>query len=779
MLRVKFKWFRTRNRSGLNWGNWGAWSNYSNVGSSNTQTDVQTTESVLELRDAEKETISLFYAPGNEDRTVTSTSIDSGILTQTETEYSTRTITTITQKITIVQTKKTEFDVDNEAFEGNTDQPVGTRVNERTYEYSTDPNDPSGSSAGTLSSPNVTFTNIRKKIKVEVHVAVVDADDQGNTVIYQRDETMRMDGTTTTNSNSFEVEINYPTGDHTKVFDQNDEGIIRDLPPITTVDTSGVLKQGFDGYGFAGVAYGYEDADKKVELKWPRSSLDGITSLEKITYGKLLENKDNLYDLYFNQNKEFKVDEDFQDPDVLPLYRLYYVYYRLPKVVYVKESEGGTLTRVKGSLDGTNVVDNITYNGNEQTLTGGLNKYSNGGLVAQEQLLPVTSDLFTISQISSEYFNMLPLMDDDTNKLYLTYSMAGIGKTSDLTKITDLDDYVESGTGPNYAPLYLRLLDNQLQWSKDNVTWSNFIGEAPTIYAIYKEKGFHLNIAKVLKNWSGSSKDFKLRISSLAIMETVYEVEGTGAATITATPISENSQTGETLPGTIDITVKSIGDLGTEGTNGNTIRAQDIQNSGVVIKGLAKGHYTISEILADGSGSFELEAEAGDKWEDIWEVYGTENPSTKVTRIKKDQIVKTTETEGKFMTLPELDFTELIIVGEGENAVASKMVLLVNTSDKTRRVILRKEVEGKNKPIPGVVFDIHNADGSLFEENCTSGSAGAYYVGEMPYGTFYIHEKSPSGGYYELKIYDKDDGSEYGVVELSTESKTSIEAWRN
>lgn len=777
---------RTRSREWSLWGgwsNWSTWSGYNNVGGSSETSETSESDSEsIELKDSEKETISLFYTPENVDRTVTGTTTDSSRTRETETEYSTKTITTISQTIKIVQEKKEDFDVDNKGVEGNSDVEVGTRVDEKTYKYSTDPNDPAGSGSNSLSSPHVTFTNIRKKIKVEVHVAVIDADNDGNTMVVQHDEAMRTDGTETTNNNSFEVEINYPVDgdDHTKLFDA-ETGILHDLPPITTTDTSGVLRAGFEGYGFAGVAYGLEDVSNHVEIKWPRSNLEGITTLEKITYGKLFEDKDNVYDLYFNENTTYSVDKDFQKPDTVPVYRLYYVYYRVPRVVYVKESEGGVLTRVKGSLDGTTIVDNITYNGSEQTLTSPLNKDSNEGKVAQEQLLPVSTELFTISQSSTEFFNMLPLMDDDTDKLYLTYSMIGIGKRADIEKVTDPDmlEYFEVGTGPSYNPLYLQSVDSQLKYSKDSINWYNFAGEVPTIYAIYKEKGFNLNIAKVLKNCSSNGKEFKIRISSKAIMESSYEVEGTGAATITATPISLDTDGQTVVPGTIDINVKSSGDKGTEGTNGNTVTEEDIQNSGVVIKGLAKGTYTISEILTEGSGSYELTAEAGDKWEDIWEVYGTENDSEKVVRIKKDDVTKITETEGRFLTLPDLDFTEVEIVGEGEDAVASKMVLLANKSDKTRRIILRKEITGTNKPVAGAVFDIHYSDGSLFKENCASGSAGAYFVGDIPYGTFYIHEKSPEGGFYELKIEDKEDGTEHGVVELSTESRGSIEAWRN
>ena len=243
--------------------------------------------------------------------------------------------------------------------------------------------------------------------------------------------------------------------------------------------------------------------------------------------------------------------------DQLGDYKVYYLYYPLPKVVYVKETAGGVLERVQGSIDGTTLTADITYNGAALQL--------NGVTVAQEQLLSVTTDIFTISQtVGSGNFNMPPKLDGGTKTLFLNYTKVGVAGTTDVNNSGNLDAVTESRT------MYLKVDGSQAKWSLDGTTWNAFTGSVPTVYAIYKEAGYDLQITKAVSaTFTNQSQTFTLTILSEAITESSYAVTGTGYSTVAATPAAGSGK------GSIVLTIED--------------------GSDITISGLSEGSYTIVE----------------------------------------------------------------------------------------------------------------------------------------------------------------------------------------
>ena len=221
------------------------------------------------------------------------------------------------------------------------------------------------------------------------------------------------------------------------------------------------------------------------------------------------------------------------------------------KIVYVKEDNTGNLTK----------LGSIQYNGAAITL--------NGQTVAQNQTLAVDSPKI-ISQIDENGFRLPPLLDDGEAKLSRVYYKIGVGNENTGT-VGGLGGVSES------LELYLRTRDNKLQWSFDDKTWTDFTAQTPTVYAIYRERGYELTLKKsVIGDDTGISPDetFRVTITSNSITRDSYSVEGTGYTSVEASPASASA------PGTIDLSVKD--------------------GSEIKIIGLASGSYTITETRNDG-----------------------------------------------------------------------------------------------------------------------------------------------------------------------------------
>ena len=414
-----------------------------------------------------------------------------------------RTVTETIQIVTITQTAKDGFQTTNTTIGGGTSTPPYI------YTYTT---------TSTAATPSVTYTNTHTPLTVEVHVALV-----GGSGI-------TLDDNERASTYTFTLPIDRSEDpDNTKVF-------LTELPSELLFTGDSTV------YGFAGIVYGTSGTTQDDAV-----TVVG-TDVSSITYAQMYPadaSRDNVYEPTLNDSSSNTLDQ-------LGSYKIYYLYYPLPKVVYVKETSGGELERISGSSGSS-----ITYDGAPLTL--------NGVTVAQEQLLSVTNSVFTISQtVASGNFNMPPKLDDGTEKLFLLYTKVGVGGSTDITNASNLSAVTESKT------MYLKVDGNQAKWSLDGTTWNAFTGSAPTVYAIYKEIGYDLRITKTV---TGSSADptrtFTLTIVSQAITESSYAVTGTGYSTVSATPASGSAT------GSITLTVK--------------------HGSDVTISGLSEGDYTITE----------------------------------------------------------------------------------------------------------------------------------------------------------------------------------------
>ena len=118
-----------------------------------------------------------------------------------------------------------------------------------------------------------------------------------------------------------------------------------------------------------------------------------------------------------------------------------------------------------------------------------------------------------------------------------------------------------------------------------------------------------------------------------------------------------------------------------------------------------------------------------------------------------------------------------------ENGVQTDLVqyVVMNIPEAERKVILRKVAE-ENKTIrslPGAVFQIERFDGMLIESTdvngkktttFTSSASGVYFIDKLPYGVYYLFEKTAPTGYTPGKWFtltvsnDNANGSRDGVT---------------
>ena len=271
-----------------------------------------------------------------------------------------------TQTVTVTQTAKDGFTTTiNAAGKGTVTE------NERKWSYTT---------GATVESPKVVFTNTQTALPVTVHVALIDT--SNSTIVL--DDTMR-------------------SATYSFTMDPGDEKTFLTELPSTTV---------FDGdssaYEFGAILYGTDDG----RIVTPSSM-----EVAKIAFAKV---SGNQYELVLRDSEGNTLTE-------LDGYNIYYLYYPMPQIKYVKLSpDGNTLTAIKGSLDGTSDTDTITYGNSELTM--------NGAQVSQGQRFAIPMTGFRITQeVGTNTFRMPPILDDGIYARYLSYSKLGAGNAADIS----------------------------------------------------------------------------------------------------------------------------------------------------------------------------------------------------------------------------------------------------------------------------------------------------------------------------------------------------------
>lgn len=373
-----------------------------------TSAETQVREYSFNLKDGEADSETIFYAKSAEN------------YTSTGSNRRTATYTVTTQTITVTQTQKNGFVTTN-------DQSATPYV----YTYTT---------AADSTDQEVTYTNKRTPFKIEAHVVVAQ---NGELVLHDAD--MRSSD----------------SDDYTLILDIDGSVNLSGTNPIDpfTGDRS--------VYVFAGVIYGTNEEGGTIV-----TPAGDVTSVEYQTVPP-----GTYYDLFLNGDANLTLggevsvnnngtSNDISDDysELTGGYKIYYVYYELPKIYYVRETAAGTLVQ----------YDPVQRNGAPVTL--------NGQTVAQGNVVPVSESGTVISQSVSGGYRVPPDLDG-SGVLSSDYLKIGVGDRN-VTNVSGL-------TATNDRKLlYIKVIDGQLKWSFDNSSWNNFTSTAagePTIYVIYRD----------------------------------------------------------------------------------------------------------------------------------------------------------------------------------------------------------------------------------------------------------------------------------------------------
>jgi hypothetical protein len=84
---------------------------------------------------------------------------------------------------------------------------------------------------------------------------------------------------------------------------------------------------------------------------------------------------------------------------------------------------------------------------------------------------------------------------------------------------------------------------------------------------------------------------------------------------------------------------------------------------------------------------------------------------------------------------------------------------ILNISAHARRAVLKK-IDSAYLPLPGAKFDVLRWDRTPVDTDCVSGAAGCFWIGDLPYGVYYLHEtvtpaavlQNPGGWWYVLTV---------------------------
>lgn len=445
--------------------------------------------------------------------------------------------TVVAQTITITQTAHGDF----------TTKVDGTSPAEgqsATYTFT---------ATGADESQDVVFENTYKSHPITIHVARVEQDGMSGGIVL-RDELR----------NTAEATYSYdlPLGESVDLLtalparpQENEENPEEPIPGVFAGDT--------DTYAFGAIMYGTSTGGNGSAVNV------GGMGVASVSYERVGEG--GSYNVVLKDAGGNPLGE-------LGANDLYYLYYPMPQIKYVKEDIDGNLIPITGAIRNaeTGVVSPssaITYGFAELTM--------NGKTVTQAERFEIPQTGFVISQDGGK-FRMPPILDDGVYERYLTYAKIGAGNDN-APSVSSLE-----GSSDGLA-MSLEVRDNTLQYSFDGETWANLpLSGTPTIYAIYTERGYDLQISKTVDvTQSGNNSlftdtTFTVTISSTAITKESYAAEGAPDAMVQASPASGST------PGTITLQVKD--------------------GAQVKLKGMPRGDYVITE---SGNENYNLSAKAG------------------------------------------------------------------------------------------------------------------------------------------------------------------------
>ncbi len=371
------------------------------------------------------------------------------------------TITTNAQMVVITQRPKEGFRTTND-------------IGDREYVYTQ-------TAAATNAAYTVTFTNTRKELPVELHVAF-----SQNGRIDHVDNAWRSE---TTNDYTVAVALKE---DGTFAVSADDLGAKKDT----------LIKDGADlgDRRFMGIYYGKPDetdgADENKVVIGGKVTSVGFVKPEGSEY----------YGLYLNGDTSLSLNE----------YRLYCLYCAMPRIYYVTTGANGALTK----------RDTVTFEGNPVAMGN-----AEESVAAQGTLLEVSDEVFTVAVGGQTGFRVPPVLD---GVQHASLNRVAFGAGADDVASTNAMNVVTLGTS-----IRLKLKDSALKWSVDGETWGDFTGN-PAIYAIYKEIGHDLTISKasLAADADKAADKFTVTIRSENLKSGVSYLT-TGYSTETVTPTAE------------------------------------------------------------------------------------------------------------------------------------------------------------------------------------------------------------------------------------------------